>query len=447
MFFQSFTNLPAGAHNGSRFEIPVIRTGTPMRRRPLRTALALLAGGLLGAGSSTEQPLAAGQGVEAVERLAETFAADPESAEARRSLWRLARGAAPRPDLAEAMVAAADRLGPDGWVAAGVLLRRALRPLDAIEAFDRASTRSPESPMPDIEAGRLLAELRSHELALTRFGRHPEDPAAMHGKAVILARMKRTDEALALTDTLLRENPGNPAATLLRAELLDSMGRGSETVNSLRQLVEETNPSGPAAFRLARILVQREQFREAVPILGEVLAEAPGNAEAWLALARAHRSAGRRTEAAEAFRRALREDPTLNEARFGLARLLARDGEHEEAERLFAEFERRKAVADESGRLLGEAELRPDDFRPVAAFVNHALANRDFGLALRGAQRFLIEFPDDPERHLLLARVFREGGSVPEALRVLRRGRDRFAGNSAARRRFEAALAAVGARS
>ena len=101
---------------------------------------------------------------------------------------------------------------------------------------------------------------------------------------------------------------------------------------------------------------------------------------------------------------------------------------------------------DEAARLLGEAELRPDDFTAVAAFVNHAVRNGDLVLALRAAQRFLIEFPEDPERHLLVARVFREGGSRANAERVLRRGLERFAGDEEAERRFEAGLRAIGVR-
>ena len=393
------------------------------------------------------QRLEEGQSFEALDSLVATLEAEPESAEGQRVLWTLARGATPSPALMSALVSRAGRLGADGWLAAGVLLRRGLRPLDALEAFDRgASARPPGDPLADIEAGRLLAELRSHDLALARLERHPNEPAAIHGRGVILARIRRTDEAFALVEALLQIDPGNPAAILLRAELLDSIGRGSEALEPLRRLAAETGATGPAAFRLARILVRLDEFDEALPILGAVLEAVPENAEAWLALAQAHRGARRQVEAVEAFRRALREDPALNEARFGLAQILARAGEREEANQLFAEFERRKAVADESARLLGEAELRPDDFRRIEAFVVHALSGGDFGLALRGAQRFLIEFPEDPARHLLLARVFREGGSRADAERVLRRGLARFAGNEEAEQRFAAGLRAIGVR-
>lgn len=424
-----------------------------MGRSAAAKALALILGATGGPADGTAQPAAeagrlldAGRAVESVRPLIAAFVPDPESPEGTRVLWELARNAAPAPELVEAVEASAPHLGAQGWIAAGVLLRRGLRPLDALAAFDRVAENADASaaPLADIEAGRLLAELRCHELALIRFRRRPGNPAAMHGAAVVLARMRRTEEAVALTDALLREDPGHIPAGLLRAELLDSVGRGGESLADLRELMAETGPAGPAGLRLARILVQRGENAEALPILRSILAVAPENAVAWLALARVQRNAGQRAEAREAFRRALREDPALEEARIGLARLLARDGAQEEAARLFAEFERRKAVADESGQLLGEAELRPEDFSRVAAFVNHGLRSGDFGLALRGAQRFLIEFPEDPERHLLLARVFREGGSVRDAVRVLERGRERFAADAAATRRFETALRALG---
>ena len=383
----------------------------------------------------------------AIPLLVQEFAVDPASIEGSRLLWQVARGAAPRADLMDAVVSRAGRLGPDGWLAAGVLLRRGLRPLDALEAFDRAaSAKPPGDTSADIEAGRLLAELHSHDLALERFERHPGDPAAVHGRAVVLARARRTDEALTLAETLLRTGPGNPSAVLLHAELLDSIGRGGEALEPLRRLVSDTEPDGPAAFRLGRILVQQRMFEEADPILEAVIAANPQNAEAWLAIARVRQGQNRRDEAVAAFERALGQDPALNEARFGLAQLFTRGGDREAAAPLFAEFERRKAITDESGRLLGEAELHPDDTARIEAFVNHSLRNGDFGLALRGAQRFLVEFPEDPDRHLLLARVFREAGSRPDAERVLRRGLARFAGDEEAERRFEAGLAAIGAR-
>ena len=427
-----------------------------MCRAPLLTAwgFLLVAGFAPGPRSAAGQPLAearralaGGEAAAAIPPLVESFAADPESSAGREVLWTLARGAAPHPEVVEAVFQSAGALGSDGWIAAGVLLRRGFRPLDALEAFERgARTRPPEDSLADVEAGRLFMELHADERALARFERHPSDPRAAYARAVILARSSRFDEAAAVTDALLRGNPESPPALLLRAELLDSNGQGSEALEILRRLVDATGPSGPAALRLARILVKLGRSPEALPILERVLAAEPDNALARLALGRAHQDAGRRQEAEEAFRRALAADDALNEARFRLAQLLSRAGRAEEAGPLFAEFERRNAVDAESTRLLAAAELRPDDFSAAAAFVNHALRNREFGLALRAAQRFLIEAPRDPERHLLVARVFREGGNPAEAARLLRRGLLRFAGDAEAKRRLEAGLAAIGAR-
>ena len=439
---------------------PVLLVGAPRRPAPLpldrgRPTAVLVLVGLLVTSPGIAQPLAdarrllrEGRPAEALDPLAAAFGADPDSGEGRALLWALARGAPPQPGFVDAFVAAADRLGPDGWIAAGVLLRRGLRPLDALEAFDRAvAVRPALDPAADIEAGRLLAELRSHELALARFDRHPEHREAMHGQAVVLARMRQTARAFALVDALVADDPGNPRAVLLRAELLDSVGRGSEALDPLRALVAVAGPASPAGFRLARILVKLRASEEALPILEAILGANPGDAEAWFALGGAHDAAGRPEDAASAFRRALAEDPAQNEARFRLARRLVREGDRDGADELFAEFERREAIEEESGRLLGEAELDPSDTRRVDAFVSHALAVANWGLALHGSQRFLIEFPDDPARHLLLARVFREGGRIADAERVLRRGIARFAGDAEAVRRFEAGLRAIGAES
>lgn len=399
-----------------------------------------LAGQVVGAPPPAEPGPAA-----LVETLRRAFAADPESPEARARLWALARRAEPTPGLMDAMAGAAADLGPTGWTAAGVLARRGLRPLDALEAFDRAaeSPQPPGAPVPDLEAGLLLAELRCHERALARFERLPDHADAMRGRAVVLARLGRTEEAFALADALLRRDEADSATLMLRAELLDSEGQGEDAVESLRQLAAETEAGGAAGSLLGQILVRSRRAAEAVPYLEAATERTPDDAEARFALARARLALGE-TDAAEVLlRRVLADDPALNAARLELARLVQRRGSADEATHLFAEFERRKAESDRSSQLLGEAEFRPDDFRAVSAFVVHALRIGDRGLALRGAQRFLIEFPDEPHRHVLLARVWREIGNPSEAERVLRRALSRFAADPAAERRLRAALTAL----
>ena len=380
-----------------------------------------------------------------VETLRRAFVADPDSPEARARLRALARRAEPTPGLMDAVAGAAADLGPTGWMAAGVLARRGLRPLDALAAFDRAaeSPQPPGAPVPDLEAGRLLAELRCHERALARFERHPNDPDAMRGRAVVLARLGRTEEAFALADALLRRDEADSAALLLRAELLDSVGRGGEAVEGLRRLAAGTEAGGAAASLLGQILASGGRPEEAVPYLEAVVERTPGNAEAWFALARARLALGDTLAGERSLRRAVSEDGAPNAARLELAGLVARSGDAEEAARLFAEFERRKAEEDRLSQLESRAALRPDDFRAVSAFIVHALRVGDGGLALRGAQRFLIEFPDEPDRHVLLARVWREIGNAPEAERVLRRALPRFAADPAAERRLRAALTAL----
>lgn len=451
-----------GRCGGWRFGIPTLRTGVPTNRKGRAASrppahfsgFPLLAAIALGTGAAPADSAKSAVGEigppqpaedERVESLRRAFAADRDSGEARARLRELARRAPPTPELVDAVAAAAGELGPEGWTAAGVLLRRALRPLDALAAFDRA-VRSPAPPAgsePDIEAGRMLAELQCHEQALARFERHPRNADAIRSRAVVLARLGRAEEALALVEELLLRDEAGLAAVLVYAELLDSVGRGEEAVGPLRRLAGTADAGGRADSLLGRILLNAGRSAEAVPHLEAAVDAAPDDAQARFALGRARLALGE-TETAEALlRRTLADDPTRNAARLELVQVLRRRGRHEEAERLFAEFERRKAESDRSSQLLGEAEFRPEDFRAVSAFVVHALRIGDHGLALRGAQRFLIEFPEEADRHVLLARVWREVGSARDAERVLRRALDRFAGDAGAERRLGAALAAL----
>lgn len=62
----------------------------------------------------------------AVLALVREFAADPDSFDGSRLPWDVARRADSRPKLMDTVASAADPLDPDGWLTAGMLLRRTL---------------------------------------------------------------------------------------------------------------------------------------------------------------------------------------------------------------------------------------------------------------------------------------------------------------------------------
>ena len=114
--FQWVMERVASFANAFRFGFPVFRTVSPTSRSFLAFALAPWC---------CWQRRCCPQN-RAVAQPPQEFATDPHSLDGSRLQWEVARGAAPYPHVIDAAVSAADPPGPDGWLTAGILLRRTL---------------------------------------------------------------------------------------------------------------------------------------------------------------------------------------------------------------------------------------------------------------------------------------------------------------------------------
>src|SRR5438270_5275941 len=103
----------------------------------------------------------------------------------------------------------------------------------------------------------------------------PNDPRALVGKAQLLAWSGRSDEALAMYDSVLRSDPHHPLALRGRAEILNWKGRYAEARDLLLQARNATPDDASITLELARSEAGLGHFAYARSILHDI---ASGNA-------------------------------------------------------------------------------------------------------------------------------------------------------------------------
>lgn len=192
-------------------------------------------------------------------------------------------------------------------------------------------------------ARRALAQNKGLDAGrwLERALKEVDTPAERAAARLFLARVRqsegRLDEALELTDRVLKDSPGNADARVLRGDLL----------------------------------LARQDFGGAVPEYRMALKEAPGDAQMLGALAKAHVLNQEPVLAEDVFKSALQRNPKLREARLGLASLFA----HEQ------KFDQARA------QLQKILENVPDDRLALTALGDLALAGNDPAGAVREFRR------------------------------------------------------------
>ncbi|MCI5126102.1 MAG: hypothetical protein D3925_16925, partial [Candidatus Electrothrix sp. AR5] len=163
----------------------------------------------------------------------------------------------------------------------------------------------------------------------------PNNPVALIGKAELLARMGRLDEAEQLFDTAFQVDPNNPVALIGKAELLARMGRLGEA-EQLFDKAFQVDPNNPVVLTgKAELLARTKNFHEAEQLFDEAYQLDPNNVVPLTGKAELLVHIGRVAEAEELFDRAHRIDPNNVDALTGKAELLARIGSSTEAEEFF----------------------------------------------------------------------------------------------------------------
>jgi tetratricopeptide (TPR) repeat protein len=241
------------------------------------------------------------------------------------------------------------------------LLREPEWPLLAAVAFARREGQAePERARGFLEAARA---------------RQPRSAAVLRARVELELATGRSDEALALLDSAVRETGGSPTALLLRARVLMERKEYDRAENDALRAFEAA-PAIPGGIDLllavyaaqGRLAEARRSFEEA---------EAAGvlHPGARLLLGRLYAQGGDLARARACFEKALGEAPRLAVAKVELALLLAREG---------AELERAVALAREAAvqaqgsraasHALGYAQLRSGQNREALRELRRALS-------------------------------------------------------------------------
>jgi tetratricopeptide (TPR) repeat protein len=204
----------------------------------------------------------------------------------------------------------------------------------------------------------------------------PASPGALYGLATTLTDVGRLDEALGITEELLKHDPANRNARLKEADLLGRLGRSSEAERSAQAVIAADPDNVQAWYLLGAALQGRGDAPGAVQALEKVVAKEPHHIGALSRLAVLYTQLGRGSDAARA-----------------------------------------RAAHDEAlSRQRVEERVRGHRVKGVAAF------NRgDFKTALDEFEFIAREDPRDPQVHLMIGSSLMALERYDEARRALDR--------------------------
>jgi tetratricopeptide (TPR) repeat protein len=172
-----------------------------------------------------------------------------------------------------------------------------------------------------VEQGRLEEAERRYRAALAA-GFAPAGPAL----ADVLRRLGRPADALAMIETLVREQPGSAYVRRTHAVLLAEAGRYPESESEFRAALAIEPNDWESLSGLGNVLHATGRIGQAIEMQRAAIAKNPGYAGAHYNLGFVLFGEGRLDEAETELREALRLDPSIEAARMVLDAIARRRG-------------------------------------------------------------------------------------------------------------------------
>jgi predicted Zn-dependent protease len=126
--------------------------------------------------------------------------------------------------------------------------------------------------------GQLLRRMTQDAL------REPQNPVYQYGKALALAKMERSDEAIKAFQEGLKLAPGNDPIQRGLATLYFQLNRYMEAQKLLEQLSHRHPQDATVLFYLGRIYQERRQYNQALPLFEKVHSLNPAFIEVYYSL-------------------------------------------------------------------------------------------------------------------------------------------------------------------
>ena len=284
------------------------------------------------------------------------------------------------------------------------------QPDAARKTLERMLGRFPE----DARGQELLGDIYSHQQDYARASEHyrqalqqkPRDEALLMRLALTLARLEKTDQAIAVLENLLEEHPEATFARLSLARFYLQQGSEQRARKTYRAILDR-NPDQPQALVEYGRLLEQDDPRAARQLYEEALSRQPGAALVRRQLAQLHLEQQRLRPALEQFQllhRQFPEDPVLFR-QVGLLQIELQDWT--QAAAVFQQLLR--DAEDEQGR---------DRY-----YLALALGGQQrFGDALEVLERITRESPIYAEALLQRGYLHQRLGQTEQAVEVLRRG-------------------------
>src|SRR4029453_13491908 len=118
----------------------------------------------------------------------------------------------------------------------------------------------------------------------------PKYAPALQAKIATLAGQNRTDEAVAVVQSALKNDPANPELYTALAALHEKKGDRKRAEEDLRRAIAANEKYVPARLALARLLLASQRDGDAIAQLQRVLTDRPTDVTATLMLANVHAS-------------------------------------------------------------------------------------------------------------------------------------------------------------
>lgn len=157
--------------------------------------------------------------------------------------------------------------------------------------------------------------------------RNPDDPAANHAKALVLAVRRRPEQAVSCLELAIKSRPNLIDAHNLLGSILASLGRFDEAETVLKKAIELDSSCLSPRITLADLLKKQNHLTRALDGYRQVLELDPNNARVHKRLAMTLRQAKEPKQAATSFARYLKLVPDDIEAMTDHAHALKESGE------------------------------------------------------------------------------------------------------------------------
>ena len=239
----------------------------------------------------------------------------------------------------------------------------------------------------------LPAAVRTYEQAITLAPSHAKTRTEL---AILLTRLDRYDDALALLEQTVREHPDRAQAHLVLGLLHAREGRYPAAITAYQRAIAAVPSYGEAWFNLGEAHIKQNDYAAAEQAFSSAVAADTTSAQFRNGLGRSYYLRRDYAAAVAEFGRAVRLDSLFAQARFNLGNALLRSGQKEEGRRQLALYKRLDDEEERIAMLKNTLATHPDD---AGAYHDLAVVYGQRGQYRDARIRYLQALDRDPRSH------------------------------------------------